>query len=226
MTIQHKDITGINVHEPKGIDVAAAKLVYVSSGSGSGTWKLIGSDNLLGLTGDGGISNKKLLTNGTNGFTLAFDSAYGSMAITNNNTGFAIAAAIDPTLTATQGYTVITGTGAPWLASNVDGIAFSVDRLTAPVAGVYALQATLNISQFPTALGKFSVKYLVNGSSFGTRKVAKSVNHLGEQGFLSINETVSLSATDYVQIVIASSTTGDVIINDAVVNLTLIEQLA
>lgn len=34
----HKDLTGTELHEPKGADTAAAGTVYVANGSGSGTW--------------------------------------------------------------------------------------------------------------------------------------------------------------------------------------------
>lgn len=34
----HKDLTGAELHEPKGADSATAGTVYVANGSGSGTW--------------------------------------------------------------------------------------------------------------------------------------------------------------------------------------------
>jgi hypothetical protein len=40
-TISHKNLTGNQIHEPKGADVANANEIYVSNGSGSGTWKKI-----------------------------------------------------------------------------------------------------------------------------------------------------------------------------------------
>jgi hypothetical protein len=35
----HKDLTGADLHEPKGTAAAAANNVYVADGAGSGTWK-------------------------------------------------------------------------------------------------------------------------------------------------------------------------------------------
>jgi hypothetical protein len=35
----HKDLTGAELHEPKGADTASAGDVYVANGSGSGTWE-------------------------------------------------------------------------------------------------------------------------------------------------------------------------------------------
>lgn len=38
MTIQHKLITGADLHEPKGAAAAASGTVYIANGSGSGAW--------------------------------------------------------------------------------------------------------------------------------------------------------------------------------------------
>lgn len=38
----HKDLTGADLHEPKGAASAAANTVYISNGSGSGTWTKVG----------------------------------------------------------------------------------------------------------------------------------------------------------------------------------------
>jgi hypothetical protein len=38
MTVAHKNLTGVDLHEPKGVAAAAANKVYVSDGAGSGAW--------------------------------------------------------------------------------------------------------------------------------------------------------------------------------------------
>jgi len=38
MPTLHRDMTGAELHEPKGIETAPVNSVYVSNGSGSGTW--------------------------------------------------------------------------------------------------------------------------------------------------------------------------------------------
>ena len=42
MSIEHKNITDPNIHEPKGAAAASVGQVYVSNGAGSGTWKRLG----------------------------------------------------------------------------------------------------------------------------------------------------------------------------------------
>lgn len=43
---EHKDLTGADLHEPKGAASAGLGTVYQSNGSGSGTWAKIGPSNL------------------------------------------------------------------------------------------------------------------------------------------------------------------------------------
>lgn len=38
---RHADLTGADLHEPKGVSSASANTVYVANGSGTGTWKTI-----------------------------------------------------------------------------------------------------------------------------------------------------------------------------------------
>lgn len=51
----HADLTGSDLHEPKGADTASANTAYVSDGAGSGTWKKLTETSLnianLSITG-------------------------------------------------------------------------------------------------------------------------------------------------------------------------------
>ena len=44
---QHKDLTGAELHEPKGVETATSGQVYVANGTGSGAWTDKNSDNLF-----------------------------------------------------------------------------------------------------------------------------------------------------------------------------------
>ena len=46
MTVNHKDLTGASLHEPKGVAAASAHTVYVANGSGSGTWEKVDKDSI------------------------------------------------------------------------------------------------------------------------------------------------------------------------------------
>ena len=44
--IQHSAITDPHIHEPKGASTASGGTVYISDGSGSGSWTVVGLSNL------------------------------------------------------------------------------------------------------------------------------------------------------------------------------------
>lgn len=46
---RHQDMTGSDLHEPKGVDAASANTVYLANGSGSGTWSKVTS-SAIGTT--------------------------------------------------------------------------------------------------------------------------------------------------------------------------------
>ena len=45
----HNTLTGAELHEPKGVDAAAANRVYLSNGAGSGSWSLLPAASISGL---------------------------------------------------------------------------------------------------------------------------------------------------------------------------------
>lgn len=45
-TVAHKNLTGTDLHEPKGIAAATINKVYVSNGAASGTWQKLTADQL------------------------------------------------------------------------------------------------------------------------------------------------------------------------------------
>lgn len=54
--VQHKDLTGAELHEPKGVETASSGEVYVADGSGSGSWQAIPVPQVLfsAMTSPGG----------------------------------------------------------------------------------------------------------------------------------------------------------------------------
>jgi len=66
MTIQHKNITGADLHEPKGVASATVGKVYISDGSGSGDWEYPPAK----------AHAEMYITGGTTAHTLAGSSAY------------------------------------------------------------------------------------------------------------------------------------------------------
>lgn len=225
MTIQHRLIPDAELHEPKGVSTATNHQAYVANGSGSGTWKRIDTTDLAGLNGDAGSTNKFPRTNGTNGFVLKTEHIFGNMTITNNTNSFAMTAAVDPTLQTNSDYVLFTGTGAPW-ANEVafGGITFSVNSLTVPITGTYLVNLWANISSYPTNTAFIGCQYRVNGTTFGPRKVITKSNSLGDAGQLNGFGIANLTAGDFIQLYVASSANGGLIIRDANTVLSLIRE--
>lgn len=226
-TIQHRDIPDAQLHEPKGISVASAGNVYAANGGGTGTWRKVGSDVLQGLSGDSGLSGKKIISDGTNGFILRTDAAYGSMTITANTNAFTMTAAVDPTLASTSDYVLFTGTGAPWGSENLFGVTFLTDRLIVPVTGIYEIHAWANISQYPTNTAKIAMRYRINASgAFSSRYPISKSNSAADAGNLNGFGLIPLNANDFIQLYFASTTSGGLIIQSMNTMMKLIRQTA
>lgn len=225
MTVEHKDIGDPNRHEPRGISTAASKTHYVANGAGSGTWQKTDSTELLGLTGDGGVADKHIVTNGLNGFKLVSGSAYGSMAITNNSTNFAVTAVADTTFNTPSQFTLLSGGGAPWAADIVDGVTFSTDKLTVPVTGVYFIDTYLNIGAYPSGTARVSIRYLVNGTTYSSRNPTVKSGGTASEGQLVGFGLINLTAGNTIQLTVASDTTGNLLIKNANVVMRLVRNI-
>lgn len=212
MSIQHSSITDPNIHEPKGVSIAAANTLYTANGSGSGTWKKVDSLTLSGLSGDSGSSDKKILTNGTNGFRIALDSAYGTMAVTNNTTPFPVTAVADTTFNTPSQFVLLTGVGATWAAENLHGITFNTDRLIVPVTGDYLIHSRGDISSFPSANARIALRYRINGgAAFSSRFPIVKAAAVGDEGQIHGFGLISLNAGDFIQLYLASDNTGNIV---------------
>lgn len=66
MALEHANLTGSQLHEPKGIDAASAGKVYISDGAGSGDW----------VSPGGSIYGELYVANGVTAQTLPAASAY------------------------------------------------------------------------------------------------------------------------------------------------------
>jgi hypothetical protein len=94
MTIQHNTITDPDIHEPKGVASATSGKVYISNGSGSGTWAYSPCKPHAEL----------YITSGSTTHTLAGSSAYSIL----NPSGEWTASGNEDILTVTPGNGTIT----------------------------------------------------------------------------------------------------------------------
>lgn len=200
MAIQHKDIPDAQRHEPKGISGAGAGQYYRSSGSGTGSWVAIPYSDVVGGT------------------------AYGSMTITANAVNFPVTAVADTTFNTPSQFTLLTGTGAPLVGESLKFVTFNVNRLIVPYTGVYQIQTYANISAFPSNTAKIALRFLVNGTTYSTRGPIVKSAVAGDADHLSAHGLITLVAGNYIQNVIASDTTGNILVRDFNTTLVLVER--
>ena len=192
----------------------------MANGAGSGTWKKVDARDIQGVGGDSGVSGKILLSDGANGFSSKVFASYGMMGVTNNTNNFVIStAAADATLHTDSDFVLFSGAGAPFVGDNLYGVSFSVDKLAVSTPGIYEVRFWGNIGTFPSTTAKVGAKFKINGAVWTPRPVLTKDNATGDSGHLSSFEYITLNANDYVQLFVASSVAGNLVINDA--NLTL-----
>lgn len=219
MAVEHKDIVDAQRHEPKGISTAVSSTVYVSNGAGSGTWRKIDATEIEGIGSDGGVANLPIVSDGSGGLKFLNNHAHGSQVITNNSTAFAITAVADTTFNTPSQYSLMTGTGFPWASENLHDITFDTNKLTISISGIYMINLWANIVQYPSSTAKVSIRYLVNGVTYSSRKPTVKSGGVGAIDQLNGFGLLSLTAGDFIQLVVASDATGNLVFGD--INSTL-----
>lgn len=219
MSIEHRLIPDSELHEPKGINAAASNTAYFSNGLATGSWKKVGTETLKGLSGDAGVVGKKLITDGANGFTLKTDSSYGVAGVTNNVVTFPVLAAADSTLASASDYVLYTGAGAPLVGELTHGMSFDVNKLVVTVPGVYEVRSWMNISTFPSNTAAVGFRFRINSTTYSPRTAIVKSTAAGDYGNVSAFGLVTLAANDYVQLYIASTHAGNLVVQN--LNLTV-----
>lgn len=141
------------------------------------------------------------------------------MGITSNTANFAITAAADATLQSTADYVLFTGVGAPWVGESLYGVTFDINKLVAPVAGVYDIRFWSNVATYPSNTAFVGARFKVNNTTWSPRTTVTKSNSAGDAGNMNAFGLVTLAANDYIQLFVASSATGNLSIRNA--NLTM-----
>lgn len=200
MAIEHASISDPEIHEPKGVSTAAANTAYLADGAGSGVWRQITYSDIANVF------------------------SYGSMVITNNATNFPLTAVADTTFGTPSQYSVMTGVGAPFSSENLYNLTFDTDKLVVPYTGIYKVDVYMNISAYPGTNAKVSMRHLLNGTTYSSRAPIVKASGTGAAGQLTGFGLVSMTAGDSLQIALASDTTGNLLIRDFNMTLTLVRR--
>lgn len=145
MSVLHKDLTGAELHEPKGIETAASADVYVANGLGSGVWRNINAD-VVGL-------NEYSLTETLNDISTVNNRVYFRVPIKSELIG--LSAVLDGAI----------ATADSVLSIYINGILFGTS-LTVPFATSGAgIASAVNIATTNTVLVGDVIEIRTNGGS-------------------------------------------------------------
>jgi len=175
---------------------------------------------LEGLSGASG-DNLKVISDGSGGFKFIPNSVYGKITITSNSSDFPVTQANDNSLRNISDYTVLEGTGSTWSPGLTYGTSLSSSGIEAGTQGVYKLSWYVTLSSFPDSASILGFRYVINGDTFGSRRslIKGSQN---DKGTVSGDEIIEMNDGDWVGLAVASTDSGNLVIEDAVINLELV----
>lgn len=198
MSIQHKDITGSNVHEPKGIDTAIAGTSYIANGAGSGTWSKLGTNGLKGMPSGSPASDLIITTDGSGGLKTGAPAIYGVATVTNSPNQNIFSAWVPP-----SGAVVLT---------QASGATLKDQGVRVSSSGVYRIvsRSYANISKGSiydgTAFNQLRVRFRKNGSDLGIVQEDWIIFSptAPTKSFVEVVEYFTLAANDYIEVVFSS----------------------
>lgn len=188
--INHEVIADPYIHEPKGVASALADKVYVSNGTGSGTWKKLSPSSLAGITGNGTVGTF-LSIDGTGNFVFLpaphgqcdfFDATLAApytLAATSTYQKLA------PTTTAQGSPALFTeGTNARLTYTGVDSVSMAIN---------YNLSLNIGSSAKDVTIAVYKNGAIVNGRTVSTTSSSTKINMSG----MTI---VEMATNDYVEV--------------------------
>ena len=189
--VRHADLTGNELHEPKGISLAANNTVYVKTSGGTGTWKKIPPISLEGITANG-TAGDFIVSDGSGGFLFA-STAHGNTYFYN------IASPYTLTVVGT-GWQKINATttagGSPQLITEGTN-----SRLTYTGTNTVDLDIVFNMSIDQSSGSNKDIEMAIykNGTVVDGSHVI-STSKSGEKLVMSSHADVEMATNDYVEV--------------------------
>ena len=220
--IAHQSIPEAYLHESKGVSTAAAGLVYVTDGAGSGSFALA---NPKGA--DTAVIRTSPISDGAGGIEWKHNigSVHGEIYVA------AGAISVGPTggtITTDSDYVVV---GATWTL-NPDTYNTTLHAnnraITVGIKGHYLFSAYISFASGAIAAGTdYALKFRINNSAtLSTRRlVVEKVSAGSDRISLSGTALLMLNAGDYIELMIASSLADTVTVSDASMTLALMHEV-
>ena len=218
--VEHKDIQDPQIHEPKGVLAASDREVYIADGLGSGNWEL--SPPGIGTATDGQVFIADGAGSGT--WESAGGDLHGQMDAVANATTIALTAT---SLTTIANYIRVTGVWtAPTGAPN-HGIIFSTDKLTVSVDGAYRIEFWGSFTTPNNSITgfKFGINQPVTSPTILSANTMKRTSGASvAYGVAAAHTIIDLVANDELSLYVASDTTGNLLLEDAVLMVQLVHE--
>jgi hypothetical protein len=198
--INHEVIADPYIHEPKGVASALVDKLYVSNGTGSGTWKKISPTSLAGIT-----------TNGTVGTFLSIDGAgnFVFLPAPHGECDFFDATLAAPyTLAATTAYQKLapttTAQGSPALFTEGTNARLTYTGVTTVSMAInYNISLNIGSSAKDVTIAIYKNGSITNGRAVSTTSSSTKIN-------LCSMTILEMATNDYVE-VYAKISTNDTI---------------
>lgn len=224
MTVQHKNISTENLHEPKYIASSttgdSGKVVTPNSGgSGTGSLRYLNSEEVNYNNGTSGLAatNTK---DAIDEIVAQPNVSIGSKNIDNNSTLISVSAASDSSFHSASDFTEVTG------IYNSDKISpqqmtSNNNDLQISISGIYSLTLWANITS-TAASTQVGINYGVNGLASTSLPVVDMLVNTGTRYNLSATSLVNLSSNDTVSLFLAADKSADLTLTSASYSLTLV----
>lgn len=172
MAIQHRNIPDSEIHEPKGAAGAVQGTLYVADGGGSGSFRKIGQESLLGSTG-GYPAGYTFVSDGAGGFSVKAGSTVGAIAWTGN--GSTLNVTDNPEV---GNYTVITNrTGSPWSVQHSSNTTLVNGYYLRPnVSGLFKVKAIINVGSMSTSDSAATIRFRLTTDGSNQRSETATMN--------------------------------------------------
>ena len=212
-TVDHVDLTGTDLHEPKGVAAATADQVYVSDGLGSGAW----TD--LGILGDTQLTNSAadvLELDGSDTFKLADGKLMlGSTAVTSTAAELNVLDGIAVGLTAAE-LSVLDGITATTTELNQYALTIDIDNIVsaasyyivAPFAGAIKKIWSVIDSGFTVSDVVITASIAGVGVTNGTITITQAGSAAGDVDFATPTALNTLTAGQALKLAFTGGTTA------------------
>jgi len=221
--VNHKNLTGTNIHEPKGLStVSASNYVYFSDGAGGGAWA---APDITNISSGSTPADYVFIADGSGGTDWApgGGAIYGELQVATNSTAQTLTLSAD--LDVDTNYVRVNATSL-WSDGESEGVTLDATNafMTIATAGLYEVSFWASFEN-DTNSSLTAFKYSIDDttSNLSTRRLTRKTGTGGDIGSIAASGFVNLIVGAKLSLWVAASAACDVTIVDGGVTVTLLK---